>query len=84
MAKKERVLQTSFIKNIREYSRKYPKEMFLVKEINSGKWYRIWNGKTAKNETLGNPMYDFSKHKVSLKDSKKSIWELYKYSIGES
>jgi len=65
---------------IKEYSKKNPKDTFLVTDDNYshiGNFY-LKNGKFAKAETWGNPNYDFEHNKASLREKNDVIYKFRK------
>ena len=70
-------LGISGLEKIKEYSKKYSKNLYLVTDDNYSKIGNFWlrDGKFAKAETWGNPMYDFEYNKASLRGKNDVIYK---------
>lgn len=62
----------------KEYSLKYPKNLYLLTDDNNSHIGRFWlkNGKFARVETWGNPEYDLANNKVSLRAKSDVIYKI--------
>lgn len=72
-----RLLGKNGVKTMSDYSKKYPKNIYIVTDdnySNIGNFY-LRNGKFARAETWGNPEYDFANNVVSFRGKDDVIYK---------